>query len=225
MLARILPAAGGIVATLAMVTAFAPYASARTADEATPTTSGRAAHTNHGAVPTIACGSNNGASGAYVNSQKYAAASAPMTDTGAADFTVPAGGCVIQEAYVNGQYTGPSIATKVNILIKAGATQPTGPNLASAADKNITNFSANAFGSFKVPLPAPVTLGAGHYWLIFQVKVPVGTTWGWETTATTSGATDVWRNPGGGWGCGSAWLPINSACVANPQADFSFGLV
>lgn len=203
----------GLAAT-ALAIGIAPAATARPAQQPSG---------DHSAAqPLNTCPSNNSGAGTYVNSQKFAAPSAVFTDTAAADFTVPAGGCLISGMDTTGQYSGPSIATKVNILIKGGATHPTGSNLASPADMNITNIDANSFGSFKVTLPAPVTLPAGHYWVIFQVKIAAGTTWGWQTAAVASGQPDVWRNPGNGWSCGTNWTAINAGCLALPQSDFGY---
>jgi hypothetical protein len=176
------------------------------------------------AASPLFCQSFLGSGSAVVNSQKYPAAASTMTDTGAADFTIPAGGCVISMVNTIGTYVGPSHATTVNVLIKTGATHPAGPNLAPVADHNITTFFSNPGGNFEVTLPATITLAAGHYWLIFQPKMPAGSTWSWSTTSTPNGAPDVWRNPGNGWACGTAWLPITGSCIASPDADFDFQL-
>lgn len=221
MRAKILPAAAAIgVAAFVIATASSGPASARPADPSSAQTGG-----HHGAAqPANPCGTMPGGAGSYVSSQKYPPASG-LTDTGAADFTVGAGGCLIQGVNVTGNYTGPSMATKVNILIKGGVAQPAGPDLAPASDKNITTFGTNSFGSFKVTLPSAVTLAPGHYWLTFQVKMPAGSTWSWETSPSTSGMPDVWRNPAGGWGCGTSWMTITTFCMAVPNADFNFQLI
>ena len=212
MRARILPSAGIALATVLLTTASAMASQPPQTQQ--PRTQ-----------PANGCSSNLPQSTGYVNSQKYTGALASQTDMGASDFTVAAGGCTISGVDTEGVYTGPSMATKVNILIKGGATHPAGPDLAPVSDKNITSIDTNPAGSFKVTLPSPVTLSAGHYWLIFQVKIPAGSTWSWKTDNVPSGAPDVWRNPAGGMACGTGWLPITATCSPVPDADLTYELI
>lgn len=203
--AHIATVAGSTVGALALSAAFASGVSAQTSPQF--------------------CQNFSGSSTTFVNSQKYPAASSAYSDTGAADFTIPSGGCVFDMVDALGMYSGPSPATKVNILIKGGTTHPTGSDLAPASFHNITTFFSSQGGDFEVTLPTQLSLAPGHYWLIFQPKMPAGSTWGWRTNPTPTGAPDVWRNPGNGWACGTGWLPVNTPCVSSTtDVDLDFQL-
>ncbi len=143
-------------------------------------------------------------------SQVFEPANAAFSSQGADDFTIPAGGLwTITQVTANG--IGAGTPTSVNVFFYSNA----GTNLPGAAIASFTNITTfvKVGANYTVTLPSSVSLGAGTYWMSFQVNMSFATggQWFWGNFGTTNvGNQYAWQNPGGGfatpcttWGYGA----------------------
>ena len=133
-------------------------------------------------------------------SQVFEPANAAFTSQSADDFTIPAGGSWnITGITANGIGTG--APTSVNVFFYANSASNL-PGAAIASFTNIATFT-QAGSNYTVTLPSSVNLGAGRYWMSFQVNMSfaAGGQWFWGNYgAPTVGNEYAWQNPGAGFG-------------------------
>ena len=141
--------------------------------------------------------------GAQVNgspSQVFEPANAAFNSQAADDFTVPVGGnWNITGITANGIGTG--VPTSVNVFFYTNSGSNL-PGAAIASFNNITTFT-QAGSNYTVTLPSSVSLGAGTYWMSFQVNMSfaAGGQWFWGNYgAPNVGSEYAWQNPGAGFG-------------------------
>ena len=69
-------------------------------------------------------------------------------------------------------------------------------------------------GSFVVPIPSPVALSQGTYWVSVQANMDfsVGGQWGCTDRTVASGSEAAWQNPGGGFGVCPSWGARGTVC-------------
>jgi hypothetical protein len=143
---------------------------------------------------------------------------------GADDFVVPAGAVwSITSVFAPGSngatHAPPFLVPGVNVFIyEDGGDQP-GASITSYVDVPPTT----APDDLTIPLSPAVTLQPGTYWISVQADVSSlgpGNGWLWAFRQDPTGATGVWRNPGGGFGGGSEdWTPLQGTA-----GDFEFDL-
>lgn len=73
-------------------------------------------------------------------------------------------------------------------------------------------------------LTTPISLPAGHYWLVFYPTMSFGEfgQFGLQPSDTSFGNIVQFINPGGGFGFGTAWQPWNILSVTLTQHDMAF---
>ena len=97
-------------------------------------------------------------------------------------------------------FNGPGPAASFNVTFYSdaagfpGAAVPVG-TYTGLAYTNVT-------GTFTIPLPTPLVLASGTYWVSVQARMDFtpGGEWGWLDRTVTSNSAAVWQNPGGGFG-------------------------
>src|SRR6186997_893962 len=153
------------------------------------------------------------------SSQNFEASFDAYDDMLADDFVVPSGQTWnINQVDVAGvYYNGAGPAASVNLTFYDDAS--TLPGAAVATRNNLS--ATDTGGSFTIPIPSPVVLGQGTYWVSAQVNMDfsAGGQWGWtdRTVQSTSGA--AWINPGGGFGAGCITWDRKTTCVPTPDPD------
>lgn len=139
---------------------------------------------------------------------------------GADDFVVPAGQeWSITSVFAPGSngstHPAPFLVPGVHVFIyEDGGAEP-GALITSYPSVPPTT----APDDLTIPLSPALVLGPGTYWISVQAdlsSLALSDGWGWAFRQTATGATGVWRNPGGGFGGGSEdWTPLQ---------DFEFDL-
>lgn len=142
-----------------------------------------------------------------------------LDSQGADDFVVPPGQVwSISEVFAPGSnastHPEPFLVPGVHVVVYADGGDEPGSPIASYASVPPTT----APDDLTIPLAPALVLPAGTYWISVQADLSaltIGDAWGWAFRGTPTGATGVWRNPGGGLGGGQDWTP---------ERDFEFDL-
>ncbi len=148
-----------------------------------------------------------------------------LDSQGADDFVVPAGQTwsitgVFAPGSNGSTHPPPFLVPGVNVfLYEDGGAEP-GALITSYLNVPPTT----APDDLTIPLSPALILQPGTYWISVQAALGAlgpGNGWLWAFRRESTGATSVWRNPGGGFGGGSEdWTPLQTP---GPQ-DFEFDL-
>lgn len=162
--------------------------------------------------------------GVGIVSQNFEATYDVYDNSGADDFTVPAGQkWIVKSVNVGGAYfngSGPMASVNVNFY----------KNKAGKPGAAVASFPAlvpsDNGGSLSIALPSAVKLKAGSYWMEVQANMDfaVGGEWAWENRSVVNGAGAVWQNPGNGFGTGCTTWGDEATCIPNGQGDKMFAL-
>src|SRR6476620_7133425 len=154
----------------------------------------------------------------YNNAGGNATLSATFTDFPtfssdlADDFVVPAGQTWnVQSIDADGVYfNGSGPATNWNVFIYANSGVLPGAQVYSTLNQPVTQVGT----TFTVNLTPAAVLPAGTYWIEIQANMTFGTQgeWGWTDRTVLSNSGAAFRNAGGGFACGTAWVR-NPVCV------------
>lgn len=143
------------------------------------------------------------------------------------DFMVPAsdGAWRIEEVFVPGFYTGVRAGTSVNISFFAdNGGVPAETPIYSA---NVTAYTDNG-GELSVPLPTPVVLPAGHYWISAQNVMdfaPGNEQWFWFTSNVQTGDSRAFRDTADLFGTGCTTWGNYAPCLGPGNADLAFQIL
>lgn len=158
--------------------------------------------------------------GQAVPAQKYPATSAALSTSGAVLVRVSTT-CALNYVTAYGKLVGTGTVSKVNIGVRSDSVggplghQPGAP-LVAYSNNPATGTVSGPYYVVNTTLPTTFTLAAGtFYWVQMQVKLnPKKARWFWEVvTPDPAGNSDEWRNPGNGWGCGTAWNYVSLPCI------------
>jgi hypothetical protein len=136
-----------------------------------------------------------------------------LDSQGADDFVVPAGQVwSITSVFAPGSngstHPPPFLVPGVNIFIYEDGGSSPGALVASYVGVVTTTVPDD----LTVPLSPALMLRPGTYWISVQADVSSlgsGNGWLWAVRQDPTGATGVWRNPGGGFGGGAEdWTPF-----------------
>ena len=132
------------------------------------------------------------------------------------DFVVPSGQTwnINQVDAAGVYYNGAGPAASVNLRFYDNAGGLPGGNVATRTNLAMTDTG----GSFVVPIPSPVVLGPGIYWVSVQANMDfsIGGQWGFTDRTVQSGAEAAWQNPGGGFGVCPSWGARGTVCGIDP---------
>jgi hypothetical protein len=142
-----------------------------------------------------------------------------LDSQGVDDFVVPAGQLwSISSVFAPGSngstHPEPFLVPGVNITVYADAAGAPGVVVASYPSVPPTTLPDD----LTIPLSPALSLPAGTYWISVQAdlsSLTIFDAWGWAFRGTPTGATGMWRNPGGGLGGPTDWTP---------ERDFEFDL-
>ena len=150
------------------------------------------------------------------SSQNFEASFDAYDDMLADDFVVPGGQTWnINQVDVAGvYYNGAGPAASVNLTFYDDAS--TLPGSAVATRNNLS--ATDTGGSFTIPIPSPVALSEGTYWVSAQVNLDfsAGGQWGWTDRTVQANSGAAWINPGGGFGAGCLTWDRKTTCVPTP---------
>ena len=139
------------------------------------------------------------------SSQNFEASFDLYDDELADDFVVPSGDTwsINQVDAAGVYYNGLGPAASVNLRFYDNASGLPGGNVATRTDLAMTDSA----GSFVVPIPSPVVLGPGTYWVSVQANMDFssGGQWGFTDRSVQSNSEAAWQNPGGGFGVCPSW--------------------
>jgi hypothetical protein len=165
-------------------------------------------------------------SAAATSSQNFEAAFDAFDDATADDFVVPAGQqWTVNQVNVSGVYfNGAGPVRDVNVVFYSDSATLPGAVVATRNNLAVTDTA----GNFTIPIPTPVVLSAGTYWVSVQANMDfgVGGQWGWLDRTTQSNSGAAWINPGGGFGAGCSpnW-GRKTTCVAGSGPDNIFQIL
>src|SRR6266545_5125696 len=161
----------------------------------------------------------------YNNASANASLSATFTDFPtfssdlADDFVVPGGQTWnVESIDADGVYfNGPGPATNWNVFVYADSAGFPGAQVFSA-----TNIPISQVGTtFTANLAPAAVLAAGTYWIEIQANMTFGTQgeWGWTDRTVQANNGAAFRNPGGAFGCGTAWVrkPVCVPTTSGPD--------
>jgi len=211
MRSRALPAMGLSVVALALATSMAIPASASDSAGITASTSGA------GTTATIqakACASNTDLDGNGLTSQNFEAAYDQYDANGAADFKLRKD-CAVKKVAIYGSFSAAGPARDVTVMIYK--KNPNGSPVCEATGGGAgPNFLVKVSGC---------DLSKGKYWLTAQANMDFGSAgqWYWSTAGAPTGETDLWHNPGGGFGVGCTDYDTNLVCLGY-DLDYSFAV-
>jgi hypothetical protein len=134
-----------------------------------------------------------------------------LDSQGADDFVVPAGqvwsiSTVFAPGSNGSSHPEPFLIPGVNVTVYADAGGAPGAVVASYPSVPPTTLPDD----LTIPISPALSLSAGTYWISVQAdlsSLTIFDSWGWATRNATTGATGVWRNPGGGFGGPTDWAP------------------
>src|SRR6266496_3928268 len=161
----------------------------------------------------------------YNNASTVASLSATFTDFPtfsadlADDFVVPGGQTWnVQSIDADGVYfNGFGPATDWNVFIYTDSSTLPGTQIFSALNQPVVQVGT----TFTVNLPVAAVLGAGAYWIEIQANMTFGTQgeWGWTDRTVQANNGAAFRNPGGAFGCGTAWVrkPVCVPTTSGPD--------
>src|SRR6266542_4443683 len=161
----------------------------------------------------------------YNNNGPNATLSATFTDFPtfssdlADDFVVPGGETWnVQSIDADGVYfNGPGPATDWNVFIYTDSSTLPGTLVFSATNQPVVHVGT----TFTVNLPVAAVLAAGTYWIEIQANMTFGTQgeWGWTDRTVQANNGAAFRNPGGAFGCGTAWVrkPVCVPTTSGPD--------
>jgi hypothetical protein len=174
------------------------------------------------AIPTL-YNQNSLPNGVAVESQNFEPLYYVYTSQGADDFVVPAGHTwTVQEVDITAiEYIGPAIAAGIEFYADSGSGSPGSPvSIQTAKVKDVS-------GAISILLPAPVTLGAGAYWVSVYADqdYEFHSQFFWETRTAQKHNGAMWRNPADGFATTCTSFTTLGTCVAAGQGpDFMFRL-
>ena len=215
----IIPAMGLSVVALALATSFAPMANASASGPTAGASSAAGSLTRLSGTDAV-CGGNTGApSGNGIGSQNFDSSFDAYDDMGAADFGVTQK-CKVTAVTAPGQFSvgGPVNATEGYIYKNAGgepgALKCTGKGTGPGPDLTAKNWENKKGGACK--------LAEGIYWVSIVAQMDFGSAgqWYWNTTTQKTGFSDMWQNPGGGFGICPSW-DTNLNCIGVDE-DYIF---
>ena len=130
------------------------------------------------------------------SSQNFEASFDIYDDELADDFVVPSGDTwnINQVDAAGVYYNGAGPAASVNLRFYDNAGGLPGGNVATRTDLAMTDSG----GSFVVPIPSPVVLGPGTYWVSVQANMDfsIGGQWGYTDRTVQSGLGSCLAEPG-----------------------------
>ena len=139
------------------------------------------------------------------SSQNFEASFDAYDDELADDFVVPSGQTwnIDQVDAAGVYYNGAGPAASVNLA--STTTQAGFPARASPTRTDLAMTDTG--GSFVVPIPSPVALSQGTYWVSVQANLDFGAggQWGFTDRTVQSNSEAAWQNPGGGFGVCPSW--------------------
>lgn len=204
----------------AILTAAALVAATGVSSASTPPTEGY----QPGATSFSTCYSRLGDdTGLGVNSQVYEDSWSRLDDAAATEIPLDSD-CVVRDVQVEGTLFCSSAQSEI---VEIFADDSGGPG--SRLSKQVVQGSAigGNCGSFDMVLNRPVRLPAGSYWLSVRVNaayMPGGDAWSWHLT-TDGSSTDVWRNPGRGFGVCRAWEALADCTMSPPGQDLTVAVL
>jgi hypothetical protein len=226
MRSRVFSAVTAGALALAVATAFAPAAGAKTSGI---TSSHRgmatAVRVNHNSTTAVLYNQNNNDSTVGIVSQNFETANDIYDSQGADSFKIPLGQTwKIKRVDVTGVYfNGPGLAVSENVTIYKNSHGLPGATVYAATVAG----ADNGVGSFQIPVAK--SLGSGKYWVSVQANMDfsVGGEWGWETRTTQAGLAAAWQNPGDGFGSGCTVYANMQGCIGalGEGPDYMFALV
>src|SRR6186997_2091974 len=150
------------------------------------------------------------------SSQNFEASFDAYDDELADDFVVPSGDTwsINQLDAAGVYYNGAGPAVSVNLRFYDNASGLPGGSVATRTDLAMTDSG----GSFVVPIPSPVVLGPGTYWVSVQANMDFssGGQWGFTDRSVQSNSEAAWQNPGGGFGVCPSWGQRGTTCGIDP---------
>src|SRR4051812_9691281 len=161
----------------------------------------------------------------YNNNGPNATLSATFTDFPtfnadlADDFVVPGGQTWnVQSIDAVGVYfNGPGPATDWNVFIYSDSSTLPGTQVYGTLNQPVTQVGT----TFTVNLTPAAVLPAGTYWIEIQANMTFGTQgeWGWTDRTVQSNNGAAFRNAGGGFACGTAWVrkPVCVPTTSGPD--------
>src|SRR6266536_6132654 len=135
------------------------------------------------------------------------------------DFVVPGGETWnVQSIDADGVYfNGFGPATDSNVFIYTDSSTLPGTQIFSALNQPVSVVGT----TFTVNLPVAAVLTAGTYWIEIQANMTFGTQgeWGWTDRTVQANNGAAFRNPGGGFGCGTGWArkPVCVPTTSGPD--------
>ncbi|WP_027376759.1 T9SS type A sorting domain-containing protein [Kaistella palustris] len=160
-----------------------------------------------------------------VSSQEFETGNAAYSAMAADDFEVPAGATWnITDVYVSGTSYNSNYPTSFKVTFYNNS----GTNLPGTAIRTDNVVLTAGSISPTIPLPTPMVLPPGKYWMSVQAVMDytVGGQWYWNTYTATStlGASYAWMNPGGGFGTTCTGWNTGTVCVPTTLKDLQFSL-
>ncbi|MCK9421133.1 MAG: T9SS type A sorting domain-containing protein [Bacteroidales bacterium] len=149
------------------------------------------------------------------------------SNTGADDFTIPAGETWnVRHVYAGGTFgsSGGTTVPLVNVIFLQDASGY--PGTACATFTAIVPI-CDAAGNLNIYLPSAVKLNEGHYWVAVAAVMDYSIygQWYWGTQfAPTILNEFAWQNPGGGFGLCTSWCYGSSAFPGGADYNFTFAL-
>src|SRR6266536_3989336 len=161
----------------------------------------------------------------YNNAGANATLSATFTDFPtfssdlADDFVVPGGQTWnVDSIDADGVYfNGPGPATNWNVFIYTDSSTLPGTLVYSTVNQPVSVVGT----TFTVNLSPAAVLSPGTYWIELQANMTFGTEgeWGWTDRTVQANSGAAFRNPGGGFGCGTGWArkPVCVPTTSGPD--------
>ncbi len=145
------------------------------------------------------------------------------------DFTVPAGGWLIQRVELLGYYSDGGGPTE-GVNLSFHRDQAGWPGSAAVCSYSGVVPTSDGGGSLTpgvivVDLPTGCALSPGAHWLVAQARMDYATggQFYWKRRTTQSGNEAVWRNPGDGFATGfTAWTRLTEAFSPSTDPDMIF---
>lgn len=148
------------------------------------------------------------------------------------DFVVPAGETwYLDSIKAYGFYsTGAAVTEEAGVTFQIYQDNSGMPGTLVYADTIEANMDPDNNGSLNAPIPTPLQLSAGTYWVAFAARKDyvvngnVEGLWYWRLDSSQTGNEALWENLGGGFAAGCTnWTPLTDpSCVAVDYGDVVF---
>jgi hypothetical protein len=163
--------------------------------------------------------------GVALPAQRHAGSSASLNTKGAVAFD-PSSPCTVDYIVAYGKLVGTGPVSKVNVFIRANATggplgnhPANGAPLASFVNVPVTVTTSGPYYILTANFSGYTVSAGTLVWVVMQAKMnPSLGQWSWEVVQPDlSGISDEWRNPSGGYGCGTGWKYVSLPCMGGAQ--------